>query len=761
VKGTVYLDLNNNCQKDAGEPPVKGVRIEAEDNENFVYTNDSGVYFLPVETGPHKVLLNAAAYSADNCFNEISVNVSTGQIVKGVDFFVGKVTNYKNLAVQLKTANPINDSSVLEYKLIVANTGQLTAKQVFVKFLTDKTLPGLQSSFTIYKSFDTSICILDSIRPGQIREIPLSFRLPASLFPAGSYFCMEVMLPEDDLESDNYTRFCQQVQAASQVAPLKLSLNGSSVLNHRKTLSYSIRSNPSVSYPAGLYIIDTLDVELVNPASLKVLENTGSFQYTLNNEELILTYPNSVSMGVPFVFTYSVDLREEIDSVFKIVNKVVQNGEGGKIITSEKVTDITSEAFTYTGVSDTTICRGDGLTVFVRANFKLGLGNRIKVELSDMNGDFNGSTEILDTAISTQDFGLNLKFPFFTVPGSDYRIRLVSSHPEARDMSNQFPYTLELNNNPIPFLAILEPKPYYCQGDTISTLAFGGDTFEFYVNYQSARPADTSNRYSFVPATNSIISVKVTDINGCTGNTEDELLQLISMSKPVLGIQPDSICQGETVELFVTHADSFDIYIDDELWKSQRTGKVNTPELYDTSVIRVVGYNEYLCKAEVSDSVYVWPLPAKPVVTVLPTSLRSSYTYGNQWNLDGNKVDSAIRNVFFPPKSGVYTVLHTDFHGCRSLSDTVHFHNVSVKSLSKLSLIKVYPNPNNGSFSIEYTGDGEIQYQLIAADGRVLDSEILTAGNYHLVLDWIHSGIYTLLIQRGNEFYTDSISIIR
>lgn len=50
VTGVVYHDANKNNQRDAGEPPMRNVKLFLPKNGNFTFSNDSGRYVLQVDT---------------------------------------------------------------------------------------------------------------------------------------------------------------------------------------------------------------------------------------------------------------------------------------------------------------------------------------------------------------------------------------------------------------------------------------------------------------------------------------------------------------------------------------------------------------------------------------------------------------------------------------------------------------------------------------------------------------------------------------
>ena len=61
----------------------------------------------------------------------------------------------------------------------------------------------------------------------------------------------------------------------------------------------------------------------------------------------------------------------------------------------------------------------------------------------------------------------------------------------------------------------------------------------------------------------------------------------------------------------------------------------------------------------------------------------------------------------------------------------------------------IYPNPSNGNFTIDLQNDA--QATIIAADGRVVYQQALTAGTNSIQLESLPNGVYFIQVSNGTQ----------
>ncbi|HLP13747.1 MAG TPA: T9SS type A sorting domain-containing protein [Flavobacteriales bacterium] len=152
------------------------------------------------------------------------------------------------------------------------------------------------------------------------------------------------------------------------------------------------------------------------------------------------------------------------------------------------------------------------------------------------------------------------------------------------------------------------------------------------------------------------------------------------------------------------------------------------------------------------------PTPASPTITMSGADLVSSSATGNQWYLDGVLIPGATSQTYTPTANGTYTVVVTE-SGCSSPSSAGTFlNNVSIVEIDNVFGLTVYPNPNNGEFTVNFNGamNKEFKLRLTNAIGQVVYTENLrgTGSKLSVVVKVkdVQTGMYNLtLTSEGTE----------
>jgi hypothetical protein len=94
--------------------------------------------------------------------------------------------------------------------------------------------------------------------------------------------------------------------------------------------------------------------------------------------------------------------------------------------------------------------------------------------------------------------------------------------------------------------------------------------------------------------------------------------------------------------------------------------------------------------------------PAAPTITQAGFVLTSSSPAGNQWYKNGVLIPGATNSTFATTANGIYTVVVTS-NGCSSaVSNAVNITTTGITEDIAGLEAKVYPNPSNGMFSLEF-----------------------------------------------------------
>jgi hypothetical protein len=107
--------------------------------------------------------------------------------------------------------------------------------------------------------------------------------------------------------------------------------------------------------------------------------------------------------------------------------------------------------------------------------------------------------------------------------------------------------------------------------------------------------------------------------------------------------------------------------------------------------------------------------------------------------------------LYYPLYSttGTYTVRYTDVNGCSSISSPVTVGPNSITNASVRSM-KVYPNPTNGSFTVQNLSTASILKIYNVAGELVYSMDLLPSEN-HLVDTELSSGVYDAMITTNEK----------
>lgn len=118
-----------------------------------------------------------------------------------------------------------------------------------------------------------------------------------------------------------------------------------------------------------------------------------------------------------------------------------------------------------------------------------------------------------------------------------------------------------------------------------------------------------------------------------------------------------------------------------------------------------------------------------------------------QWiTCDGDIIPDATSQTFSPNENGDYAVIITEGN-CTDTSECSTITTVGLKKYST-SIFNLYPNPTNGEFTIESTFEGN-KYQIIDAQGRLIQRGVITSDKMQLELKNAQRGIYYLKVNQS------------
>lgn len=154
------------------------------------------------------------------------------------------------------------------------------------------------------------------------------------------------------------------------------------------------------------------------------------------------------------------------------------------------------------------------------------------------------------------------------------------------------------------------------------------------------------------------------------------------LSSPIATIKvdgPTKFCEGDSVILSVK--DSAGIRI---LWNTGDT--TNSIVVQSSGTYSVALFNMFDCSDTASIDIEVWPLPAKPSISIVEDTLISSSGDSYEWYRNDTLLVSEQGQKLYTKTDGVYKVVHTNTFGCSEESDTIHYKYIPIFGLSSIFL---------------------------------------------------------------------------
>ncbi|MDH7514303.1 MAG: SBBP repeat-containing protein [Bacteroidota bacterium] len=263
------------------------------------------------------------------------------------------------------------------------------------------------------------------------------------------------------------------------------------------------------------------------------------------------------------------------------------------------------------------------------------------------------------------------------------------------------PVSVTVYSKPQPVISASGPTSF-CPGDSVVLDAGAG-----YATYLWSTGAITRK---ITVKTSGTYSVTVTNANGCIGTSTP--ITVTRHSTPVPQIKaggPLNFCDGGSVELDA--GSGYQSY----LWSTgARTRRITVSQsgLYNVRVT-----NQYGCVGE-SDvvEVRVKPTPPTPVITQIGNTLISTPAYRYQWYFSSAPITGATQRTHNPTRNGQYSVAVWNEDSCFSMSAPFEFRATSIENNLGIESFSVYPDPNEGLFTVEIQLPFPSKVRLIVSD---------------------------------------------
>ncbi len=173
----------------------------------------------------------------------------------------------------------------------------------------------------------------------------------------------------------------------------------------------------------------------------------------------------------------------------------------------------------------------------------------------------------------------------------------------------------------------------------------------------------------------------------------------------------------------------------------------------------ILGLDTNSCK---SDTCFILvteqPNPAQAIITNNNTVLSTSGGYESyQWFLDGIIITGANDSVYAALQNGNYQVEVFNLFGCSTFSSIITILNVGINEHIINGII--YPNPNNGSFTIE-TNQNNVTLSLYSSLGKLISTTYGAESTIHTYQN-LATGTYFLLLSDNLQVVYKKIVVLK
>ncbi len=295
---------------------------------------------------------------------------------------------------------------------------------------------------------------------------------------------------------------------------------------------------------------------------------------------------------------------------------------------------------------------------------------------------------------------------------------------------------------------------------TLKADSAAGYTYQWNLNGSPITGA-TSLYYS-VP-TPGAYTVTVKNSNGCSATSASQNASpgSGSISATIKASGPNTFCQGDSVVLTASSGAGY-IY----QWLRNDTAIADT-----SMVLTVKKSGNYSIKisnksgcsnTSIATKVTVNQATPTPTITKSGDTLISSSTSGNEWYLNGNFIIGGTSQKLILSKGGIYTVKVTG--GCNTATSSGYGY-LGIAGIQRNAFnLNIYPNPSNGSFTINATFANAQQTIINIKDvlGRSIFSKnygSVSSVNDQLTISNPVEGIYFLSVMNGNETVVKKIIV--
>ncbi len=293
-----------------------------------------------------------------------------------------------------------------------------------------------------------------------------------------------------------------------------------------------------------------------------------------------------------------------------------------------------------------------------------------------------------------------------------------------------------------PTVSVNASTTTICAGDAVTLNASGASTYSW-----SHGP--TTAQVITNPMQSTMYSVVGTNTASGCAMTVNQYIQVNAAPSIAVFADKQTVCSGQPAVLTALGASTY-------TWSTGANTNFITVAPTTNTSYSVIGSNAAGCNGNMVQQITVL---ANPVVSGSldraeicrgeSATLTGSGAVSYQWASSSLFVQSPIANVS-PNVSTTYTLTGTDNNGCKGVT-TVALNVQACVGLKEMTStsggVKVYPNPNDGVFTIVVANGKNKTVEILDMTGRLISSSTGKAEVLNMDISALANGIYYVKIQ--------------
>lgn len=320
------------------------------------------------------------------------------------------------------------------------------------------------------------------------------------------------------------------------------------------------------------------------------------------------------------------------------------------------------------------------------------------------------------------------------------------------DLSITIPCQHTMNAAPV----VVNGPQMSCAGSPVALSASGAGTYTWTNGPQTSTftPSPMFNTTYSVIGTNTV--------SGCS-NLVEKLVVVNQLPLISIVAFDNAICPGESITLYGTSGVSY-------TWSAGPAfTQYITVSPQTTTSYTLLGSNAFGCVGTAIQQVIVNPTPVIAVTgntyicAGYPTNLSASATGVNnfEWKASDLYLQSPVVSVA-PMATTAYTVSGVDANQCKGTAVVV----VAVEPCTGLkningasNKVSVYPNPNNGVFTVELNNNADKTIEVIDVTGRVVLTAQTANATTEVNINSLSNGVYYIKVKSENT--TEVLKVVK